>query len=271
MTSHVIRTRPEIKEATKKKLLTPLGYTAVKNTNNNNTVNPSGRFRTAVTGISVSSGNATATAGSGLKWVNGANNDDFMVVITGGSGAGDIMTAGNGFTINGDSVNTEDLSLQGLSGVTSIDVIGTVTSADRSGKAKTTQRMKVLKIADSLYNVAGSGLTQVTAGFGTRVEDSFISLGCADVFKIKAIFESTNNLDPIIPNFEYTNLLGTLAIDDVITGVSSGSRARIVSTTGNVIYFVPVEDDVFTDGESMTAPNATFSIKTGTIVKEIDS
>ena len=263
MTSQVIRTRPELKEGAKKKLLTPLGYSAVKNTNNNNTINPSGRFRTTVSGISVSSGNATATAGSGLKWVNGGNNDDFMVVITGGTGAGDIMTSGNGFTINGDTVNTEDLSLQGLSGVSSIDVIGTVTSADRSGKAKTTQRMKVLKLDDSLGS--NNGLNQVTGGFGTRVEDSSISLGCADVFNIKAIYESTNSLDPVIPNLQYTNLLGTLAIDDVITGDTSGSRARIVSTTGNIIYFIPVEDDVFTDGETMSSPNATFKITSGGI------
>ena len=263
LTSQVIRTRPELKEGAKKKLLTPLGYSAVKNTNNNNTINPSGRFRTTVSGISVSSGNATATAGSGLKWVNGGNNDDFMVVITGGTGAGDIMTSGNGFTINGDTVNTEDLSLQGLSGVSSIDVIGTVTSADRSGKAKTTQRMKVLKLDDSLGS--NNGLNQVTGGFGTRVEDSSISLGCADVFNIKAIYESTNSLDPVIPNLQYTNLLGTLAIDDVITGDTSGSRARIVSTTGNIIYFIPVEDDVFTDGETMTSPNATFKITSGGI------
>ena len=33
----IIRSRPEIKEATKKKLLTPLGFEALKNTNNNNT------------------------------------------------------------------------------------------------------------------------------------------------------------------------------------------------------------------------------------------
>jgi len=261
LTSPVVRTRPELKEANKKQLLTPLGYSAVKNTNNNNTINPSGRFRVSVTGISVSGGNATATAGSGLKWINGANNDDFLVIVTAGSGAGDIMSANNGFTINGDTTNTEDLALQGLSGVTSIDVIGTVSSADRSGKAKTTQRMKVLEINDSLGSA--NGLNQVTGGFGTRVEDSSISLGCADVIKIKAIYESTDSNSAVIPNLQYTNLLGSLAIDDVIQGDSSGSRARIVSTTGNVIYFIPVEDDKFTDGETITAPNATLKIVTG--------
>ena len=207
----IIRTRPELKDGDKKQLLTPIGYAAVKNTTNNDTINPSGRFRVSVSGISVSGGNATATAGSGLKWVNGLNNDDFIVVVTGGTGAGDIMSANNGFTISGDTANTEDLSLQGMSGVTSIDVIGTVTSADRSGKPKTTERMKVLKIDDSLGT--SNGLNQVTGGYGTRVEDKSISLGCADVFKIKAIFESTDSSDPVIPNLQYTNLIGSIGVD----------------------------------------------------------
>ena len=261
----IIRTRPELKEGNKKELLTSLGYAAVKDTDNNGTINPSGRFRTSISGISVSGGNATATAGSGLKWVNGANNDDFMVIVTAGTGAGDIMSFGNGFSINGDSANTEDLALTGMSGVTSIDVIGTVTSADRSGKAKTTERMKVLKIDDSLGS--SNGLNQVTHANGTRIEDPSISLGCADVFKIKAIYESTDSQDPIIPNLQYTNLVGNLVTDEIITGDSSGSRARIVSKTGNIVYFIPIEDDRFTDGETVTSPNATFKIVSGGITQ----
>ena len=108
-----------------------------------------------------------------------------MVVVTGGTGAGDIMTNGNGFTISGDTANTDALSLQGMSGVTSIDVIGTVSSADRSGKSKSTEVMKVVEINDSLGS--SNGLTQVTGGFGTRVEDAQISLGCGDVFKLSLI------------------------------------------------------------------------------------
>ena len=36
----IIRTRPELKEGTKKQLLTPLGYAAIKDTNNGGTINP---------------------------------------------------------------------------------------------------------------------------------------------------------------------------------------------------------------------------------------
>ena len=41
----IVRSRPEVKEAQKNKLITALGYDAVKNTNKNNTQNPSGSFR----------------------------------------------------------------------------------------------------------------------------------------------------------------------------------------------------------------------------------
>ncbi len=259
----VIRTRPELKEGTKKQLLTPLGYAAVKNTTNNNTINPSGRFRTSVEVTGISSTSVSITAGSGLQWVNATDNDSFIVIVTSGTGDGQIMSNGNGFTTS--SVNASSASLTFNSAPSSIIAIGTVTSADRSGKAKTTERMKVLEINDSLGS--SNGLTQVLGGNGTRVEDSSICLGCADVFKIKAIFESTDTSSPQIPYFEYTNLLGSLATDEVIEGVSSGSRARIVSTTGNRIYYIPVEDDVFTDGEDMTSPNATFKIVSGGIVK----
>ena len=269
LTSPVIRTRPELKEANKKRLITPLGFNAVKNTNNNNTQNPAGFFRISVNTTVNGSGEASANAGAGLLWKNGADNDDFQVIITSGSGDGDVLSSGNGFSISGTSANTQTIALTGLSntgGSDTITIIGTVYSSDRSAKAKTTERMKVLKIDDTTGS-AVNGLTTVAGGFGTRVDDSSISLGTGDVFKIKAIYESKDSNDPIIPNFQYTNLLGTLAIDDVITGDSSGSRARIVSTTSNYVYFVPIEDDQFTEGETITAPNATLKISTGGITK----
>ena len=264
ITSGIIRTRPEIKEANNRELLTPLGFTAIKNTNNNNTQNPAGYFRTSIQSQSVSGGNVTIDCGAGLLWRDAGDNDDFQVIVTAGTGDGDVLEAGSGFTISGTSTNTQTVALTGLSGVTSVDVIGTVYSSNRSAKSKTTERMKILKIEDTTGS-AINGLTQALTGFGHRIEDSRIALGCGDVFKIKAVYESKDANDPIIPNFQYTNLLGTVAVDEVITGDSSGSRARIVSTTSNYIYFVPIEDDKFTDGETITGPNATLKIVASSI------
>ena len=265
LSSAVIRTRPEIKDATKKKLITPFGFTSLKNTNNNNTQNPAGYFRVAVTGVSVSGGAATVDVGSGLLIKNADDGDDFVVSVTSGTGDGDILKEGD-FTTGNPSVNTQSVALGGLcgGGSGSIDVIVTVYSSNRSAKAKTTERMKILKLDKTTVSGSPNGLTTATTGNAYRIDDERISLGTGDVFKIKGIFESENAIDPVIPNFQYTNLLGTLAIDDVITGDTSGSRARIVSTTSNIVYFIPVEDDVFTDGETITAPSATLKIVTGT-------
>ena len=264
----VVRSRPEIKEATKKKLLTPLGFEALKNTNNNNSQNPAGYYRMSVTGVSVSGGAATVDVGSGLLIKNADSGDDFVVSVTSGTGDGDILKEGD-FTTGNPSVNTQSVALGGLCGGGSgtIDVTVTVYSSNRSAKAKTTERMKILKIDKTTVSGSPNGLTTATTGNGYRVDDDRIALGTGDVFKVKAVYESVNQSDPQLPQFTYTNLLGTLSVDEVITGDTSGSRARIISTTSNIVYFIPVEDDVFTDGETITAPNATLKITTGGLVK----
>ena len=248
----IVRTRPEIKEAQNKALISYLGYDAVKNTNNNNTQNPAGYFRKSVTGQVVSSGNVSIDAGAGLVWRDAGDADDFRVIVTAGTGDGNVLTSGNGFTINGTSSNIQSVQLQGLSGVTSVNVIGTVYSSNRSSKAKTVERMKILKV-DKTFGSAVNGLTQSLVGYGHRIGDARISLGTGDAYKIKAILESQDSNAPVIPNFTQTNLVGSLSVDEVITGDNSGARARIVAENGNTVYYLPVDDDRFTDNETITA------------------
>ena len=266
LTSPVVRTRGEIKEADKKELITPLGFNSVKNTNKDNTQNPAGYFRTAITGISVSSGAATVDVGSGFTLRDADNGKDFRVIVTSGTGDGDVLEEGD-FATGSPSQNTQSVSLTGLCGGGSgtIDVIATIYSSNRSAKAKTTERMKILKLDKTTTSGSPNGLTTANPGNAYRVNDDRISLGTGDVFAIKAIYESKDGNDPVIPNFQYTNLLGTIGIDEVITGDDSGSRARVVSTTSNYVYFIPIDGDVFTNGETITGPNSTFKITSGSI------
>ena len=165
-------------------------------------------------------------------------------------------------------------SVSSLSGTNNYSLIATVSASDRTAKGKTTERMKILKL-DKSFAAGVNGLTQENAtgdGYGYRVDDARISLGSGDVFKIKAIYEangSTATADNTIPNMQFTNLVGTLSTDEVVTGDTSGARGRIVAIGGNSnqMYFIPVEDYQFTDGETVTAPNATFKLINGTIQK----
>jgi hypothetical protein len=268
VTSPLVRTRPEIKETNRRSLLTSIGQSTIKNTNKNNTIAPSGFFRQSYTGISVSSGSFSLTAGTGLTFRDATDADDFIVVVTAGGGTmptGTIVTYGGSLTFSAASGSQSSVTVSGLdNAVTAVEVIATVFQSDRSAKVKTTERMKILKIDDTTGS-AINGLTQATSGYGYRVEDGEISLGCADVFRIKAILEAKDNQDPVIPNFQYTNLTGTLQIDEIITGVISGSRARVVSTDSNYVYFIPVNDDKFSDGENITGPNSSLKIVTGSV------
>ena len=263
----IVRSRPEVKDAQKNKLITALGYDAVKNTNKNNTQNPTGSFRKYFSGgTSDGNGDLGFTAGSGLVFTNTTNNDTFLLI---NNSNGDIIQAPSVDVSTGQNVQVENLPTS-----TSFSLIATVAASDRSAKGKTTERMKVLKL-DKSFAAGVNGLTQENAigdGYGYRVDDARISLGSGDVFKIKAIYEANGSVataDNTIPNMQFTNLVGTLSTNEVVTGDTSGARGRIVAIGGNSnqMYFIPVEDDQFTDGETVTAPNATFKLINGTIQK----
>ena len=265
ITGQIVRSRPEIKEAQKNKLLSYIGYDALKNTNKNNTQTPSGSFRKYFAGGAASGGALGFNAGSGLVFTNSNNNDTFLLI---NNTNGDILQAPTTDVSSGQTVN-----ITGLSGSNNYSLIATVNASDRTAKGKTTERMKILKIDKSVVTGV-NGLTQANSagdGYGYRVDDAKISLGCGDVFNIKAIYEANGtaaDVNSTIPNVEFANLIGTLSTDEVVTGDASGARGRIVAIggTNNRMYFIPVEDDKFTDGETITAPNATFKLDPGTLL-----
>ena len=268
ITGQIVRSRPEIKDAQKNKLITSLGFKAIKTTSKNGQ-NPSGAFRKFITGGAADgSGNLTINAGTGLVFTNAANNDTFLLI---NNNNGDLLQAPS---ISG-STSGQQAIVGGLVSGNNYDVIATVSSSNRSAKGKVTERMKVLKIDKTIKStLSANGLTQENAigdGYGYRVEDNRITFGCGDVFKIKAIYEANGNqatADSTIPNVTFINLVGTQTVDEIVTGDVSGARARIVAIGGNnnKMYFIPVEDDKFTDGETVTGPNCTFKLEPGTLV-----
>ena len=165
---------------------------------------PLGYFRKTYS-VSVTGGAFSLSAGSNLSFRDVNDGDDFQVIATAGTNAGTSYTVGDGISTTSNAGDAS-ASITGLnSGTSAAIVIATVYSSNRTAKAKTTQRMKVLRV-DHTSGTTGNGLTQTTAGYGHRLEDKQISLGCPDVFKLKAVYESADDADPEIPNLQYSNL-----------------------------------------------------------------
>ena len=260
--------RPQIREAQKRTLISPIPKDAVKSTSTNSSgsaVAPLGYFRKSYA-VSVTGGAFSLSAGSNLAFRDVTDADDFQVIATAGTNAGTSYTVGNGISTTS-SPGDASASITGLnSGTSAAIVIATVYSSNRTAKAKTTQRMKVLRV-DHTSGSSANGLTQTTAGYGHRLEDKQISLGCADVFALKAIYESSDDSDPEIPNFGYSNLIGTFAIGQILTGASSGAKAQIVSFNSTTVYFVMLNDNSFTGDENISTPTAAGKITVDTIRK----
>ena len=262
--------RGQIREAQKRTLISPIPKDAVKSTSTNSSgsaVAPLGFFRKSYS-VSVTGGAFSLSAGSNLTFRDPTDGDDFQIIATAGTNAGTSYTinSGQGITTTS-SPGDASASVTGLSsGTSAAIVIATVYSNNRTAKAKTTQRMKVLRV-DHTSGSSANGLTQTTAGYGHRIEDRQISLGCADVFSLKAIYESADDSDPEIPNLGYSNLIGTLEIGQILTGASSGAKAQIVNFNSTTVFYVMLNDNSFTGDENISTPTASGKITVGTIRK----
>jgi hypothetical protein len=126
-------------------------------------------------------------------------------------------------------------------------------------KEKTPNIMKILMVDKTIgTGNTTNGLTQSTSFIGTRVEDSIISLGIPDVYKIHCVLESNNGNAPIIPNFIYTvgaGVTNNYIIGETITGTSSNAVAKVVSiekqNNTSILYFVYVSTSTFTNNETI--------------------
>ena len=258
--------RGQIREAQKRTLISAIPKAAVKSTSTNSSgtsVAPLGYFRKSYA-VSVTGGAFSLSAGSNLTFRDVTDGDDFQVIATGGTNAGTSYTVGNGISTTS-SPGDASASITGLnSGTTSAIVIATVYSSNRTAKAKTTQRMKVLRI-DHTTGSSANGLTQTTAGYGHRLEDKQISLGCPDVFKLKAVYESADDADPEIPNLGYSNLIGNFETGQILTGASSGAKAQVVSFNSTTVFYVMLNDNSFAGDEGISTPTASGKITVGTI------
>ena len=169
------------------------------------------------------------------------------------------------------TVGSTQLQLKGLSSSDpNSKLIATVRKSNVTSKIKLKQNNSLI-VNKSTNSASGVGTATLNDGlsfgayaFGTRVQDSTISLNVPDVIDIYGIFEANETTDPQSPNAAISSMNGPsattndLIIGEIITGSTSGSKARLIDKlTDNSIGYIYLNDIVFEPGELVSFADST--------------
>jgi len=252
---NVVRKRAQLIDQNKNVLIRKLQKNAIKTlkTELNNGVSDSliTVRRTFVTNANAS-GEVSISAGANETF-NAVSNKDYTVTIlkpnTGGTGQiGEMIDVeNNDLSIVGAgtaSLQINDNTDTPFGNGCAVRVTATLTRTSVNEKSKTRNRMyQVLVDNDGI----GGG-----AAFGTSAHHKEISLGVADAHKLYAVYDSENSsTDPTLPQWTITGSTGNFTQGELITGGTSGAKARIVNTISPITY-VPVNALDFETGETIT-------------------
>lgn len=146
---------------------------------------------------------------------------------------------------------------------TGATLITTIKKSGVKAKVKRKNRVNSVIVDKSIYEYSGVGATTLNDGlvfgnfpYGTRVQDSQISLNTADVIDVHGIFESLDTSDPSAPTMTLTNITGPstktteLIIGEKITGQNSGAIAVCAEkVSDSTISFIQKNQSTFKEGE----------------------
>jgi len=250
----LVRKRAKLIDQNKNVLLRKLQKNAVKTlkTEANGGVSDSQVTirRTFVTQANAS-GEVSISAGANETF-NAVSNDDYtLTILTAGSGTalvGEMIDLDNNdITISG--AGTASLTIQDATDTpfgngARVRVTATLTRTTVNEKSKTRTRMhQVLVDNDGV----GGG-----AEYGTSAHHKDISLGVADAHRLYAIYDSEDaSTDPTLPQWTITGSTGVFTKGELITGGTSGAKARIVNTLSPITY-TPINNLEFESGETIT-------------------
>ncbi len=156
---------------------------------------------------------------------------------------------------------------------TGATLIATLTKVKPKAKVKIRNRVQSLVIKKSKIDGSGIGATTLNNGleygnypFGTRVEDSLISLNTPDIIEIHGIFESSDTNAASAPKLTLSSILSASTttseyiVGELLTGQSSGAAAIVGEIlTSNQISVLYKNDNVFKEGETITSSESRFT------------
>lgn len=152
------------------------------------------------------------------------------------------------------SSGSTQLTINGLgSNDTGAELTATLRKSKVKAKVKSRKEAQSVVISKSRQSGSGTntntlndGLTYGNYPFGTRVQDSIISLGVPDVILLYGVFESLDGNDPEAPSMTTASLDGPnnttndLILGEEFIGTISGARAKYITkksdTSVNFIY-----------------------------------
>ena len=250
-----VRKRASLRDQNKNVLLRKLQKNSIKTLKtelNGGVSDSSVVIRRTFVGQSNSSGELSFAAGANETF-NAVSNTDYVITV---------LTAGTGGTaVAGDKIDltSGDLSISGAGTGTlqindstdtpfgdgaTVRLIATITRTTVQEKSKTRTRMHQVLVLNT--GVAGGGK------YGTSAHHKDVSLGVADVHKLWAVFDSEDSTaDPVLPQWTITGASGNFTQGELITGGTSGAKARVVNTISPVT-FVPINNTDFESGETIT-------------------
>jgi len=138
-------------------------------------------------------------------------------------------------TFNTTGVPRTTISITNLVGITSLQFNATISKNVVTNKVKNATKMSVWRVSRSTnqsdqipFGLAYSPI------YGTRIEDTEISLGVTDAYKLHAIYESTDNNEAVVP---YITLVepAFFATGTIITGRNSNAKALVVDFNSSTL------------------------------------
>ena len=145
---------------------------------------------------------------------------------------------------NGNSITLNNLTPNQSSNVT---VSVTLKKQQVTNKIKDFVKSKQLLIRRTAGISTATGLS-TSPYYGLRVEDKEISLNTADVVKVRAVYESTNNTAPVLDRLTFSTGLSldvNAIVGEKIVGKNSRAIGQVVNRTATTIDYVPLNENTF--------------------------
>jgi len=183
--------------------------------------------------------------------------------------------SGNGIDLSSATFNLtnggKDAEFTGLSVATAsaAKVITTQIKSNISQKFKKLQRVQSVVVNRTKYNPSRNGGLSNSTVYGTRVEDSEISLNYADIVEVHGVYQSSSTSNPELPSITFSGTsAGSLKFGEVFIGQTSGAVAIYAERiTSSRISFVYKSSNKFIENEDIKFQEST---RTATILTVIE-